>query len=168
MERSAEYWINNLELKDHPEGGAFAETYRGSLKISRQNLPGNFKGERNICTGIYYLLQKNQFSAFHRLCSDELWHFYTGDPLTIYEIDVLTGKLMVHTLGSDFDARQTFQAVIKAGNWFASRICGEGTYALVGCTVAPGFDFAEFEVAERKKLTEQYPLHKDLIASLTS
>jgi hypothetical protein len=156
MKPNANYWIEKLKLIKHPEGGAFCETYRSSLKIERQNLQGNFKGDRNISTSIYFLLQKDEFSAFHRIASDELWHFYFGDALTIFEIDAGSGDLITNKLGSNFDNGETFQTVIKAGNWFASKTTKN--YSLVGCTVA---------LAERKKLIANYPQHSDLIISLT-
>ena len=162
---NAEYWIEKLQLTKHPEGGAFREVYRSSLKIEKQNLPDDFNGDRNISTSIYFLLQKDEFSAFHRIASDELWHFYFGDALTIFEIDASTGKLSLHKLGSNFDDGEVFQTTIKAGNWFASKTNKD--YSLVGCTVAPGFDFADFELAERKKLIEEFPQHSQLITSLT-
>jgi uncharacterized protein len=165
MRPNANYWIEKLKLTKHPEGGAFCEPYRSSLKIEKQNLPGSFQGDRNISTSIYFLLQRDEFSAFHRIASDELWHFYFGDPLTIFEIDTESGKLILHKLGSDFDNGETFQTTIKAGNWFASKTTKD--YSLAGCTVAPGFDFADFELAERNKLINNYPQHGDLITLLT-
>ncbi|SRR5579871_267997 len=167
MNASADYWIAKLQMTKHPEGGAFREVYRSSLNIEKENLPGNFKGSRNVCTSIYFLLKRNEFSAFHRIASDELWHFYFGNALMIYEIESLTGTLKTHKLGNNFENGEVFQTVIKAGNWFASAVNDNGEYALVGCTVAPGFDFADFELAERNKLIKDHPQHKDLIISLT-
>src|SRR5580700_11298154 len=102
MKPNADYWIEKLQLEKHPEGGSFRETYRAALEIERAHLPKKFSGQRNISTSIYFLLQKNEFSAFHRIASDELWHFYYGGPLAIFEIDALTGSLFTHQLGGNF------------------------------------------------------------------
>jgi predicted cupin superfamily sugar epimerase len=166
MRPNAAYWIQQLQLTSHVEGGAFREVYRSELTISQKALPVFFQGNRNISTSIYFLLAGGQFSAFHRIASDELWHFYFGDPLLVYEIGH-SGILTTHRLGPDIEKGESFQVVVKAGSWFAS-IPAEGSeYALVGCTVSPGFDFAEFELADRAALIKQYPQHAALIESLT-
>jgi uncharacterized protein len=167
MRPAANYWIEKLQLTSHVEGGSFREVYRSSLMILKNNLPATFNGNRNFSTSIYFLLEKNKFSAFHKIASDELWHFYFGDTVIIYEIDVLTGKLTEHKLGNNPERGEVFQTLIKAGNWFASSVVNESEYALVGCTVSPGFDFEDFELAERKTLIKKYPQHADLITMLT-
>jgi predicted cupin superfamily sugar epimerase len=129
-------------------------------------LPGKTKGNRNACTHIYFLLEKNQFSAFHRIRFDELWHFYAGDPLTVYEIDK-AGILHKHVLGNDPSKGQSLFCCINAGSWFGSRTDKGGEYSLVGCTVAPGFDFEDFELAKRDQLTYEFPEHKEIISLLT-
>jgi predicted cupin superfamily sugar epimerase len=148
------------------EGGAFREVYRSELTVAQKALPVFFQGDRNFCTSIYFLLASGQFSAFHRIASDELWHFYFGDPLLIYEIGH-SGTLTVHRLGPNWENGENFHAVIKAGSWFASIPAGDSEYALVGCTVSPGFDFVEFELADKAALIEQFPQHSTIIASLT-
>jgi len=163
---NAEYWINHLQLTKHIEGGWYNEVYRSTLVLNKQQLPASFSGERNSCTHIYFLLQKHGFSAFHRIKSDELWHFYAGDTLIVYEIDS-SGKLIEHLLGHELEKGQSLFCVINAGNWFASRSAPGSEYALVGCTVAPGFDFEDFELADRKSLSNVYPQHADLINQLT-
>lgn len=163
---NADHWIKHLQLTKHIEGGWYNEVYRSSLVLNKQQLPASFSGERNICTHIYFLLQKNGFSAFHRIKSDELWHFYAGDPLIVYEIDS-SGKLNEHLLGNDPEKGQTLFSVIRAGNWFGSRLLAGGEYGLVGCTVAPGFDFEDFELANKKRLSDAHPKHVDLINQLT-
>lgn len=166
MRPNAAYWIRQLQLTAHVEGGAFREVYRSELMISQTALPVFFQGNRNASTSIYFLLAGGQFSAFHRIASDELWHFYFGDPLLIYEIGH-SGNLTIHKLGPDIEKGESFQAMVRAGSWFAS-IPAEGSeYALVGCTVAPGFDFADFELADRATLMKQYPQYAALIESLT-
>lgn len=167
MERpNANYWIHRLQLSAHVEGGAFREVYRSELTVAQKGLPVFFQGDRNFCTSIYFLLASGQFSAFHRIASDELWHFYFGDPLLIYEIGH-AGTLTVHRLGPDMEKGAHFQAVVKAGSWFASIPADDSEYALVGCTVSPGFDFAEFELADRAALTNQFPQHGKIIEALT-
>jgi predicted cupin superfamily sugar epimerase len=153
---NAAYWKDHLQLESHIEGGSFKETYRSPVMT----------GNRNVSTGIYFLLEDADFSAFHRIRSDEMWHFYDGNPLNIYEIDT-TGALTIHQLGLNFHLGEHPQIVIKAGSWFASRVKGETGYTLVGCTVAPGFDFADFELANRQDLQAIWPAHADLIKELT-
>lgn len=163
---NAAYWRKHLKLESHVEGGAFRETYRSALQLPQSSLPGTFNGDRAASTGIYFLLESGQFSAFHRIAADEMWHFYDGSPLSIYEITSL-GTLLHHRLGRDPEAGEQLQLVIPAGSWFASRTEAAETFALVGCTVAPGFDFADFELAGRASLQAAYPQHAALIAQLT-
>jgi predicted cupin superfamily sugar epimerase len=165
--QTAAYWIEKLQLQKHIEGGAFREVYRSTLIISQRNLPDTFNGNRNCSTSIYFLLENGQYSAFHRIASDELWHFYSGDALTIYEIEATSGELVTHTLGNNPEKGEVFQTAVKAGNWFGSALINGGKYALVGCTVSPGFDFADFELAQRTELIQQYPQHVNLITTLT-
>jgi predicted cupin superfamily sugar epimerase len=165
--QSADFWIKHLHLTRHIEGGSFSEVYRSPLIFSADSLPGKTGGNRNACTHIYFLLEKEQFSAFHRIRFDELWHFYTGDPLTVYEIDD-TGALHQHLLGNDPQAGQSLFCCIKGGSWFGSKVNDGGTYSLVGCTVAPGFDFDDFELAKREELMQQYPAHKEIITALSN
>jgi len=166
MRPNAAYWIEKLQLVSHIEGGAYREVYRSTLTISRSCLPVLFQGDRNVSTGIYFLLEQGQFSAFHRIASDECWHFYFGDPLLIYEI-THAGKLVTHRLGSNVENGESFQTMVMAGSWFASVPAEGSEYALVGCTVSPGFDFAEFELANVDSLSRQFPDHAALIRKLT-
>ncbi|MDF2187800.1 cupin domain-containing protein [Paraflavitalea sp. CAU 1676] len=166
MERTADYWIHQLKLVEHVEGGAFREVYRSNLQLAATSLPGTFGAARSASTSIYFLLKQDQFSAFHRIKSDECWHFYQGDPLVVYELEK-DGSCTQHLLGNDPSQGQQFQCVVKAGSWFASRVKAGGQYALVGCTVAPGFDFADFELANRSALAKDYPAHQSLIHELT-
>jgi uncharacterized protein len=163
---TADYWIQHLHLNQHVEGGWYSEVYRSPLVFNKEQLPTSFDSERNACTHIYFLLGKNNFSAFHRIKSDELWHFYAGDPLIIYEIDE-AGKMKEHLLGNDMEKEQSLFCKIKAGNWFASAVGGGGGYGLAGCTVAPGFDFKDFELAEKNTLATAYPQYTELINRLS-
>jgi predicted cupin superfamily sugar epimerase len=152
---NAQNYIKTLALLPHPEGGYYKETYRSEEKIS---LP---QGERNYSTAIYFLLEEGNFSAFHKIKSDELWHFYAGDVLEVIEI-TKEGKLKITELGPD-----NFQYCVPAGNWFGSRVKEGGKFSLVGCTVAPGFDFKDFEMAERDALLKEFPEHASIIKELT-
>jgi uncharacterized protein len=166
MSNSAKYWIDKLGLIAHPEGGYYRETYRASLSIAREALPPQFTGPRLVSTAIYFLLEGNNFSAFHRLRSDELWHFYAGGPIVVHVINE-DGHYSELLIGDNPDENQVLQAVVKAGSWFASRVQDPQSFALAGCTVAPGFDFEDFEMAERFELIRQYPQHAKLIERLT-
>src|SRR5882724_4485983 len=119
MEKNAAYWIEHLQLNQHIEGGYYKENYRSSLSIRQENLPGSFKGDRSASTSIYFLLEKNNFSALHRIASDELWHFYAGNCLLIYEF-LKDGTVEVHRLGNNIDKGEMFQVIIRAGNWFGA------------------------------------------------
>jgi predicted cupin superfamily sugar epimerase len=163
--KPAEYWITHLSLQSHPEGGFYKETYRSKENISAHALPDRFKGDRNFSTAIYFLLRSQDRSMFHRIKSDELWHFYAGTSLSIY---VLTNeKLVVHTLGTEPDKGDSLQIVIPANCWFGAKVNGESSYTLAGCTVAPGFDFQDFELADRTILLKEFPHHRDVIEMLT-
>lgn len=130
--------IKQLRLKQHPEGGYYRETYRSKEFIPAKALPRRFNDRRTFSTAIYFLITKERPSAFHRIKSDELWHFYQGDPVEITMI-LKNKKKKKIILGSG-----EFQAVIPAGLWFSAKTLGQ--YSLVGCTVAPGFDFADFQL----------------------
>jgi uncharacterized protein len=166
MRPNAAYWLDKLQMTRHVEGGAFREVYRSELIIPRKSLPLFFQGDRSASTPIYFFLAEGQFSAFHRIAADEHWHFYFGDPLVVYEISH-NGRLLTHRLGNDPLNGESFHAVIKAGSWFASAPAEGSEYALVGCTVAPGFDFGDFELADGEVLAGQYPAHAELIRKLT-
>jgi predicted cupin superfamily sugar epimerase len=164
--KDAGYWIKNLELIEHPEGGYFREIYRSPEAISKDSLPTRYEGDRSFSTSIYFLLIQEQFSAFHRLKSDELWHFYLGSPLAIHIIDE-DGNYSTAKLGKDFEKGEVFQTAIKAGSWFGAAADDVSSYSLVGCTVAPGFDFADFELGDREELSKRYPEHRAIIERLT-
>lgn len=163
--RDSKYWIKKLQLERHPEGGYFRQTYRSSLTITSEALPG-FPGARAASTAIYFLLEGKNFSAFHRLRSDEVWHFYAGSPLLVHVIEASQSYSAI-TLGSDSEAGQLLQAVVPAGCWFASHVMDWKSWALVGCTVAPGFEFEDFAMAKREELTKEFPHHREVIERLT-
>lgn len=163
MEITAAALVQAYQLLPHPEGGYYKETYRCSDTIPADALPQGFTGPRNISTAIYFLLQRGSFSAFHRIASDECWHFYHGAPLNVYVI-YPDGKGEIIQLGNDISIGQQFQAIVPAGCWFASETLGE--FSFVGCTVAPGFDFNDFELAAAATLTASFPQHGTLIRRL--
>lgn len=155
--------INKLGLKQHPEGGFFAETFRSKHLME---LPKD-KGSRNLCTVIYYLLPGDQFSSFHSIGSDEIWHFYLGSSVTLHIIKD-NGRLYEIRLGVEVDKGEIFQVVINANSWFAASVNDTSSYSLVGCTVAPGFDFRDWTPASRKELLIKYPKHKKIIKKYTN
>jgi predicted cupin superfamily sugar epimerase len=162
----AQYWIQKLNLQPHPEGGFFAETYRSNESIKGMHLPQRYTGDRSFSTALYFLIAVGNFSALHRIQSDELWHFYTGSTLTVHVIHP-EGRAEVISLGPDIENGEVFQAVVKAGCWFGSSVNNGSGYALVGCTVAPGFDFADFELANRADLIKLFPDNRSIIEQLT-
>jgi uncharacterized protein len=161
MSETAQYWIGHLQLKKHPEGGYFREIYRSDEIIHKKNLPERYSGFRNFSTSIYFLLESHEFSAFHRIKSDETWHFYAGSPLTIISINK-EGQLLEHTLGNHPGGSELLQHTVPKGNWFMARVLYPETYSLAGCTVAPGFDFDDFELGKTKELTLLFPNYAGL------
>jgi predicted cupin superfamily sugar epimerase len=163
--------VATLGLAPHPEGGFYRETYRAPLVLPRDALGAAFGGDRHASTAIYFLVPRGTFSALHRIAADEVWHHYAGAPLEVVAI-LPDGGLERVTLGSELAAGERPQHVVRAGAWFGSRVpdtaaAARGAWSLVGCTVAPGFDFADFEMGERDALVRAFPAHRDLIASLT-
>jgi predicted cupin superfamily sugar epimerase len=166
MQKSAKYWIKKLELTEHPEGGYFKEAYRDDEVIKNDHLPSRFKSDRNYSTAIYYLLDGNNFSAFHKIKSDEIWHFYAGSSLIIYLFDK-DGNLKEFILGNNPEKDEHLMAVIPKESWFAAKVIDNNSFSLIGCTVAPGFHFDDFELGNRENLIRQYPEHSSLIIELT-
>jgi predicted cupin superfamily sugar epimerase len=161
----ADRWIDALGLSRHPEGGWFRETYRAPEGIALQALPGRFTGDRAFSTAIYFLLAGDDFSALHRIKQDEVWHFYDGSPLTVHVLDE-AGAYTVLRLGRRPESGELPQAVVRAGCYFGASLDDASSYALVGCTVAPGFDFADFELPTREQLLALYPRHRALVERL--
>ena len=155
--------VKRFDLKPHPEGGFYSESYRSAETIPHKGLPDRFTGDRYYSSAIYFLLENGNFSAFHRIKSDECWHFYSGDPLWIHVL-YPDGTCKTITLGNTEEA--VYQFIVPAGCWFASETAPGGNFSLVGCTVAPAFDFADFELANAEELIHDFPNHKDLIQRL--
>lgn len=156
-----------LHLKPLPiEGGYFAETYRSPETIPQEALPPRYSGARSVGTGIYYLLTPDTFSALHRLRSDEVYHFYLGDPVEMCQLwPDGSGKTVL--LGPDLLQGMQFQTVVPQGVWQGSRLSPGGRFALLGTTMAPGYDQADFEAGQRESLIQVYPRFKDVILALT-
>lgn len=165
MEVTAAAYKETLALQPHPEGGYYRQTYASEERLVVSALPARFGGDRLVSTAIYFLLESPDYSAFHRIKSDELWHFYTGGGLHIYVIHP-DGRGEVLLLGNDLENGYRFQQLVMAGCWFASKPAHENCFSLVGCTVAPGFDFADFEMAKEEELLKQYPQHQEWIKLL--
>jgi len=164
--KTNEYWIKKLNLLKHPEGGYFREIYRSNEEIDAGNLPPRYGSKRAFSTSIYYLLNSCEFSAFHRLRSDEIWHFYSGSPLNLFII-YKDGKLLKQVLGNKPDKNEHLQIIIEKGSWFAASVLKTGSFTLMGCTVSPGFDFSDFELANRDELLKKYPQYHDIIVKYT-
>lgn len=155
-----------MQLTAHPEGGYFRETYRSNEILEIEQLPKRYQVAHSFSTAIYYLLKGNQFSAFHRLKSDEVWHFYTGSTLIIHIISE-RGEYSEIKLGANLDEGEVFQVVIPAGCWFGATVSDKESFTLVGCTIAPGFDFSDFELGSCDELLKLFPQHRKIIEKLT-
>jgi len=166
MNESLSYWIDTLGLTPHPEGGWFRETYRAAETILAAGLPARFGGDRAFSTAIYFLLASGQFSALHRIKSDELWFFHAGSPLLIHALTA-AGEYRATALGPHPQSDQVFQAMVPAGSWFDAELLTPDSFSLVSCTVAPGFDFADFEMGRQDELITLFPRHRELIMGLT-
>ncbi len=157
--------IDKYKLHPHPEGGWYVQTYKSKGIIPSCSVPVQFPDYRSYSTAIYFLLEKGNFSAFHRIKSDECWHFYSGDPLEIFIMND-SGNINSIILGNGLKESETFQYVVPANTWFASRPAKNSTYCFVGCTVAPGFDFADFELAAADDLIKLSPHFTSFIQQL--
>ena len=153
--------IEDLELRPHPEGGWYREIHRSAITVQAP------RGPRAAITTILYLLAAGQFSRWHAVDSDEVWHFYDGASLTLYVI-APDGALRELVLGRDAERGEALQAVVPAGAWYGAVVGDPASYSLVGGTVAPGFDFADFELAERRALLREFPQHRGVIERLTA
>ena len=152
--------VERLGLQEHPEGGFYKETYR-----SNQTIETDKNVYRNISTAIYFLLENENKSLFHRIKSDELWFFHQGEALEI--VFIKEGVLNTIILGNNLENGEVVQTTIPANTWFASRVKNLKGYSFVSCTVAPGFDFADFELAKREDLINEFPNLKETIEKFT-
>jgi predicted cupin superfamily sugar epimerase len=172
-QKTAQYWIDHLNLQPHPEGGYYKEVFRSQKLVLRTDSIGfnskkaafntDYDANKSAITSIYYLLEAGDFSAFHRLASDELWYFHNGEPLHIHVIN-LQG---IHTILELSDSETgVLQAIIPPNTWFASEIASKTGYVLVSCAVAPGFEFTEFEMAKKGELITQHPQLQTILNKL--
>ncbi|ABK18447.1 protein of unknown function DUF985 [Syntrophobacter fumaroxidans MPOB] len=164
--KDAAYWIKKLGLSVHPEGGYFVQTFKSAEMIQGAGLPDRYGGPRAFASFIYYLLESNDFSCLHRLKSDEVWHYYAGSSLTLFIIDE-RGNLLQKKLGNDPEKGQSFQVFIRHGHWFGAIVDDSGSFTLAGCTVAPGFEYEDFKLGNRRELVELFPEHRFIIERLT-
>ncbi len=162
----ADHIIRKFRLQPHPEGGYYSETYKSNETVRKQALPERYGSARSWSTCIYYMLKSGQASKFHRLKTDEIWHFYLGCPLEVFIIGE-KGSLKTIRLGNNLMRQEIPQLIIPRNSWFAARPTEGGAFSLIGCTVAPGFDFEDFEQADGKSLMKLYPEYKDIIIELT-
>lgn len=154
MEKTVKEIVSHYQLEPHPEGGFFRETYRSDITYETPS------GKRVASTAIIFLITKDSISHFHRLTADECWHFYGGSPLRLLQISP-EGNLKETKIGADIFNGEKLQHIVPSGDWFASTSYGE--YSLVGCTVAPGFEFDDFEMGKKKVLIDQFPQHREIL-----
>ncbi len=161
----ARRWIALLGLAPHPEGGWYSETWRADEVVPATALPARYDGDRALGTAVLYLLAEGAFSALHRVQSDEVWHHYAGDTVELLQLRP-DGSVLRVLLGPDVLHGERPQAVVPRGSWQGARIVPLGRRALLGCTVSPGFDFADFEVTAPEPLLQRWPDLEDEIRSL--
>lgn len=160
--------IEEYNMQPHPEGGYFSVSYESTERIDQDALPHRFTGDRRLSTAIYFLITYSSFSTFHQLKADEGWHFYIGHSVGLHIIQP-DGTYSLARLGWDKENGDMFQYYVPAGSWFAAKLINPeyAAYALVGCTVAPGFEFDDFKLGRRSHLLSLFPQHQDLIEELT-
>ena len=158
--------ITLLELQAHPEGGYFKETYRSEGHINEDSLGSEYEGKRHFSTCTYFLLTSKNFSAFHRIKQDEIWHFYDGSTLRLHIIDA-DGQYSNHLIGNNLANGEVPQFVVEGGSWFAAEVIESQGFSFVGCTVSPGFSYEDFELISQAELSRMYPEHSTIIAKLT-
>jgi len=161
--------IAHFGLEPHPaEGGYFRESYRATETLAAAALPQRYAGPRALGTAIYYLLTAQTCSCLHRLASDEIFHFYHGDPveLLLLPSDDEEGAAQLHRLGTDWERGMVSQLIVPRGAWQGARLQPGGAYALLGTTVAPGFEYADYEAGDPAHLTDRFPAHAELIQAL--
>lgn len=164
--KSAGYWIEELQLEPHPEGGYFKETYESTESFHSSALPDRYSSSRPFATSIIFLITSENFSAFHQLKSDEVWHFYDGSTLSLYTINT-QGELSTYKLGRNIREGEQLQVIMPHSQWFAGEVAAPNSHALVGCSVSPGFDYDDFILGEKENLCKAFPQHKTIISRLT-
>lgn len=159
--------VAHFRMSPHPEGGFYAETYRSAGTVARSALPEGYSGDRVFSTAILFLLRQGEYSHLHRIRQDEVWHFYMGGPLRLVSLSP-EGDERETLLGTDLACGHQVQSVVRGGCWFGATPAPGTDFTLVGCTVAPGFDFADFEMGSRQTLEQTFPLARKLIQEFTT
>lgn len=162
MSSEADSLISELQLTEHPEGGYYREYYRSDESFDANALPERYRSQRAYGTAIYFLLKAGQTSKFHRLSSDELWFFHSGDSVTVHLLSSASGCSILE-LGSE----NNFAGLIPRNTYFAAEVNGSN-YSLVSCVVVPGFEFSDFELVKKSDMISMFPDHKALIARFSS
>ncbi len=165
MENRIKILTEYLDLKPHPEGGFFSETYRSKEIYPKDKLPERYNSDRCFFTSIFFLITENSFSAFHKLQTDEIWHFYEGNPVELFII-TQNRELLKIVLGDKPEYGMRYTHLVEKNCWLAAKL-ESGNYALTGCTVAPGFEYEDLEMGDRKKLVNEFPEYKEIIERLT-
>lgn len=160
-----EYLIKQLELSKHPEGGYYRQVYKSDECIKEDYLPERFHSSHAMSTAIYFMLTNKEYSAFHIIKQDELWHHYEGGTIEIVIIEQ-DGTLSKKLLGKNFEKGEEPLVVVPYGVYFSARLLDDESYSLVGCTVSPGFEFDDFYMPTKNELIALYPNHKDIIEEL--
>lgn len=159
--------VAHFKMSPHPEGGFFKETYRSAGTVAQSALPKGYSGERTFSTAILYLLRQGEYSHLHRIRQDEVWHFHLGGPLRLVSLSP-EGESSERLLGTDLACGQHIQRVVHGGCWFGATPAPGAAFSLVGCTVAPGFEFADFEMGDREQLERTHPSAITLIREFTA
>lgn len=166
MTHTAKSIIDTLGMQPHPEGGYYVETYRSDETIAVNALPARFPGDRALGTAIYFLLTSEDISCFHRIRTDEVWHFYCGSVLTIHLLDT-RGDYHEILLGTDIANGQRPQAIVPHGYWIGATVTEPDSFVLVGCTTTPGFEFDDFQMGDREALLSAFPRHGTVIRQMS-
>lgn len=165
MNSEVERIISKFNLKPHPEGGYFGAGFRASEFLRQESLASRYDGPRNLYSSIYFMVTPDRPSRFHKLRTDEMWHFYAGDPM---HINLIWDKgRHTEVVLNNQPGKEKFQTLVKHNTWMAATCEGPQGYSLVGCTLAPGFEYQDFELGDRDKLLAMYPEHRALITRLT-
>ncbi|MEH7388635.1 cupin domain-containing protein [Bacillus sp. JJ1521] len=159
-EKNAEFYITHLGLEPHPEGGFYKQTFASDAMIDTKQ-----ENQRKLYTSIYFLLRSEDISHLHRLKSDELWYYHGGSSLTVHIIDE-SGEYKEMNLGLNLDEGEVPQVLVPKNAIFGSSVKEENTFSLVGCMVAPGFEFEDFELFTQEELLKEYPQHEGAIRKL--
>lgn len=160
-----DFWISNLGLEPHPEGGFFKGTFSSEERVSDEQLSVRYEGKRKLYTSIYFLLTSENISHFHRLKSDELWYFHAGSSLTVHVIHE-DGSYEELKLGLNVEEGEVLQALVPKNSIFGSSVMEKDSFALVGCMVSPGFEFQDFEMFTQDDLLAKYPQHREIILKM--